>query len=49
MGHGGTGKKVRPLVSCKGTVCVHGLYDTQKLVVSFMINTLDMNYHQNLK
>lgn len=29
--HGGTGKKVRPLVSCKGTVCPHGLYDTQKL------------------
>ncbi|NFA61974.1 4Fe-4S binding protein [Clostridium sporogenes] len=31
MVHGGTGKKVRPLVSCKGTVCIHGLYDTQKL------------------
>ncbi|NEZ46342.1 (4Fe-4S)-binding protein [Clostridium niameyense] len=31
MSHGGTGKKVRPLVSCKGTVCPHGLYDTQKL------------------
>ncbi|MHB9946585.1 (4Fe-4S)-binding protein [Clostridium botulinum] len=31
MAHGGTGKRVRPLVSCKGTVCVHGLYDTQKL------------------
>lgn len=29
--HGGTGKKVRPLVSCKGTVCLYGLYDTQKL------------------
>ncbi|MEG0074831.1 MAG: 4Fe-4S binding protein [Eubacterium sp.] len=29
--HGGTGKKVRPLVACKGTVCPHGLYDTQKL------------------
>ena len=29
--HGGTGKKVRPLVACKGTVCTHGLYDTQKL------------------
>lgn len=26
---GGTGKKVRPLVSCKGTYCVFGLYDTQ--------------------
>ena len=21
--HGGTGRKVRPLVSCKGTVCLH--------------------------
>lgn len=31
MRHGGTGKKVRPLVACKGTVCLHGLYDTQKL------------------
>ncbi|AKN29695.1 (4Fe-4S)-binding protein [Clostridium carboxidivorans P7] len=28
---GGTGKKVRPIVSCKGTVCTHGLIDTQKL------------------
>lgn len=29
--HGGTGKRVRPLVACKGTVCPQGLYDTQKL------------------
>lgn len=29
--HGGTGKKVRPLVACKGTVCQHGIYDTQEL------------------
>jgi len=28
---GGTGSKVRPVVSCKGTTCVFGLYDTQKL------------------
>lgn len=28
---GGTGKKVRPLVGCKGTYCVFGLYDTQAL------------------
>lgn len=28
---GGTGAKVRPLVSCKGTVCVFGLIDTQAL------------------
>lgn len=29
--HGGTGQKVRPLVSCKGTVCLHGNIDTQKI------------------
>lgn len=28
---GGTGAKVRPVVCCKGTVCVHGLADTQGL------------------
>lgn len=28
---GGTGKRVRPIVSCKGTICTHGLYDTQGL------------------
>lgn len=28
---GGTGAKVRPVVSCKGTVCVFGRYDTQAL------------------
>ena len=27
---GGTGSVVRPVVACKGTVCVHGLADTQK-------------------
>lgn len=31
LAHGGTGKKVRPLVACKGTVCQHGIYDTQEL------------------
>ncbi|MGL4911460.1 MAG: 4Fe-4S binding protein [Romboutsia sp.] len=31
LDYGGTGKKVRPLVACKGTVCQHGIYDTQKL------------------
>ncbi len=29
--HGGTGQKVRPLVSCKGTICLHGNIDTQKI------------------
>lgn len=28
---GGTGAKVRPVVACKGTVCVFGLIDTQTL------------------
>lgn len=28
---GGTGKRVRPVVACKGTTCVFGLCDTQKL------------------
>lgn len=26
---GGTGSRVRPIVPCKGTVCVHGIIDTQ--------------------
>lgn len=29
--HGGTGQKVRPLVACKGTVCLHGNIDTQEI------------------
>lgn len=28
---GGTGPTVRPIVACKGTICVHGLGDTQGL------------------
>lgn len=28
---GGTGKRVRPLVACKGSVCTHGLLDTQDI------------------
>lgn len=28
---GGTGPKVRPIVACKGTTCVFGLYDTQAM------------------
>ncbi len=28
---GGTGAKVRPIVSCKGTTCVYGLHDTHGL------------------
>lgn len=26
---GGTGPRVRPVVACKGTVCTHGIFDTQ--------------------
>ena len=29
--HGGTGQKVRPLIACKGTVCLHGNIDTQEI------------------
>lgn len=28
---GGTGTRVRPIVACKGTTCIFGLYDTQEL------------------
>lgn len=28
---GGTGARIRPIVACKGSVCVHGLIDTQAL------------------
>lgn len=28
---GGTGARVRPITSCKGTTCVYGCYDTQAL------------------
>lgn len=28
---GGTGAKIRPVTSCKGTTCVYGNFDTQKL------------------
>ena len=31
LGTGGTGAKVRPIVSCKGSTCVFGLYDTNAL------------------
>jgi len=29
--HGGTGQKIRPIVACKGTVCLHGNIDTQAI------------------
>ena len=33
MTTGGTGPKVRPIVACKGTVCIYGLIDTQALAL----------------
>ncbi|HBR01467.1 MAG TPA: (4Fe-4S)-binding protein [Ruminiclostridium sp.] len=33
MQTGGTGSKVRPVVACKGTTCVFGLYDTQQMAM----------------
>ena len=33
--HGGTGQKIRPLVACKGTVCLHGNIDTQGICREF--------------
>lgn len=34
LAFGGTGAKVRPLTACKGTTCVFGNIDTQKLVAT---------------
>ena len=31
LSFGGTGAKLRPVTSCKGTTCVFGMYDTQAL------------------
>lgn len=31
MKTGGTGPKIRPIVACKGTTCIYGIYDTQQL------------------
>ena len=28
---GGSGPRVRPILACKGTTCIYGLYDTQQL------------------
>lgn len=38
---GGTGSKVRPAISCKGTVCRFGLYDTFKVS-----EEMDKKYHE---
>ena len=41
---GGTGSVVRPVVACKGTVCVHGLFDTQELSTE-IFNTYYIGWH----
>ena len=41
---GGTGAKVRPVVSCKGTTCQYGLYDTYALTDEIH-NRFYKNYH----
>ena len=41
---GGTGSKVRPVVSCKGTTCQYGLYDTYALTDEIH-NRFYKNYH----
>ncbi|MBU3144925.1 4Fe-4S binding protein [Clostridium sp. CF012] len=35
---GGTGANVRPIVSCKGTVCKFGLFDTQAMAKEIHVN-----------
>lgn len=32
---GGTGAKIRPITACKGTTCVYGNFDTQKMAEDF--------------
>lgn len=44
---GGTGSKVRPIVSCKGTVCNHGLIDT--FDVSEDINKIFFEGHSSVR
>lgn len=41
---GGTGAVVRPVVACKGTVCVHGLVDTQKFATR-IFNEFYLGWH----
>lgn len=41
---GGTGSRVRPVVSCKGTTCVFGLYDTQEMAKEIHVRFYE-GYH----
>ena len=50
---GGTGAKVRPVVSCKGTTCQYGLIDTFALIKDILLHTFHsvrftIVSHQNL-
>lgn len=45
---GGTGSKVRPVVSCKGTVCTFGLVDTQGLAQEIHKRFYEGYRHVNL-
>jgi len=48
---GGTGPKVRPIVSCKGTTCTFGLIDTfglsEKIHYRFYLPQKKLKYRQN--
>lgn len=42
---GGTGSRVRPIVACKGTTCVYGLYDTQGMAAEIHKRFYEGYYH----
>lgn len=50
---GGTGAKVRPVVSCKGTTCQYGLLDSlaisEEIYKRFMKDTETLYCHTNLR
>ena len=50
---GGTGALVRPVVSCKGTTCQYGLYDTlhypKRFIKDFILDTARKNFRISLK
>lgn len=49
MRHGGTGKRVRPIVPCKGTVCTHGIIDTQGICMKLHEKYFAMELPAKLK
>lgn len=50
---GGTGNRVRPIISCKGTTCIYGLHDTQGLAEDlhekFFIGYSDVLFPHKIK